>query len=641
MVHDGKWVGPVEVVDGGGGKPFSLDEWTFRGGGVLSEATELNREHIIPHCLEAMRGAGWLDNFGAVTSGEVADRRVGRVFTDSEAYKLAEAMAWDGSSIGMPAWADELETLAALFEGAQDDDGYLGTYYGHPGMPHRYTDLEWGHELYCMGHLIQAGVAAIRGGDPHRIGASAVSAADHICREFSAGGRVGGHPEIETALVELSRATGDGRYLRQALRFINDRGKMSLGDTFYGGRDYYQDEVPVRDQQELVGHAVRGLYLIAGILDVGAELGEAELLEVGEAQYRDALARKTYIHGGMGSRHLGESVGDAYELPSDRAYAETCASVASIQVAHRLLLLTGDKFYADIIERTLYNSVLSSPSLDGKSFFYVNTLHRRRFGVEPEEGAPSLRRTDGRRASWFTTSCCPTNVARLLASLGSYIGAKSDAAIALYQYASGRFQGELAGSHVSFAIDTKYPASELVTLVIEEPGAAPWSLHLRVPAWCEGATLTVNGTQVEGWHGGQPLTRSWSRGDTVQLALPMPPRFTYPDARVDHARNSVAVERGPLVYALESVDQEPGLDLDLVRLSTENEPRLVNDAEAPGNLPVVELVGAVMELPPQSWPYGGASHSHSERPIPLTLIPYFTWANREASTMRVWIPKEG
>lgn len=610
--------------------------------GFWADVQRLNRESIIPHCDSSLERVGWVDNFRALVDGDIATRRQGREFSDSEIYKTMEAMAWEDARTPSEELRRRLDEYAELLATAQEPDGYLNTYYGNEGGPGRYEDLAWGHELYCAGHLIQAAVAAIRTGAAPALVAVARRLADHVCEQFGPQGQDGidGHPEIETALVELYRATGERRYLEQARLFVQRRGHRRLGDTMYKGRDYYQDNVPVRDATVLVGHSVRALYLTAGAIDVAVETGDAELLATCRAQYDRTLERRTYLTGGMGSNHHGETYGEDFELPSERAYAETCAAVASVHVAWRLLLATGDPRYADVIERTLYNNVVSSPSADGRTFFYVNTLHRRSPGIPPEPDVPSLRRTDGTRASWYTTSCCPTNVARLVASLGAYLVTTDDRGVHLHQYASGEVDVDVQGRPVGLAVQTAYPYDGAVVVRVTRSDDDPWDLGLRVPAWCRQARLVVDGEVREVGPGEVTVSRTWAVGDEVRLELDVTPRWVRPDPRVDHIRGCLAVERGPLVYAAESVDH-PGVDLDLVAVDGTVAP---TDTVPPTGVPDVVAVrvhGTVRPEPGTDW----ASRAGADEPsatgtdAELTLIPYFRWANRGSATMRVWLPR--
>ncbi|MGY1502601.1 glycoside hydrolase family 127 protein [Streptomyces sp. QTS52] len=626
-------------------RPLGLDEVRITGG-FWARRRETNATATLAHCRDWMERVGWTGNFRAVAEGRIQRDRRGREFADSEIYKLLEAMAWQsGTGTGTGAALDQ--DIAALTEAvasAQDPDGYLNTAFGHPGQQPRYSDLEWGHELYCYGHLIQAGVAQARAQGEGELTKIARRAADHICATFGRGGieRVCGHPEIETALVELARLTGEERYLDQAALFIDRRGQGTLADGEFG-RVYHQDDLLVRDATVLRGHAVRALYLASGAVDVAVETGDEELLAAVGRQWEAAVARRTYLTGGMGSHHRDEAFGDDFVLPPDRAYSETCAGVASVQLSWRLLLATGDPRYADLAERTLFNVVATSPSSDGRSFFYANTLHRRHQGAVPAADAVSPRAESSLRAPWFAVSCCPTNVARTLAQLPAHLATADDQGIQLHQYADAEIATSLTGGHdIALSVRTDYPSGGIVTVRIDRSSPArPWTLSLRVPAWTEGATAYLvdpEGTCRTVGPGTASVTRVFLPGDEIRLELPVAPRWIAPDPRIDAVRGTVAVQRGPLVYCAESVDLPDGREVDGVRVDPsaepEDGPEGTGTVVAPGELAEPDGPGDPV------WPYrplDRATVSTAER-TGIVLVPYNSWANRGPSTMRVWLP---
>jgi uncharacterized protein len=365
-------------------RPLGLGEVTITGG-FLGRLQQRNHDVSLNHIEYWLEREGWLGNFDAAVQGRLPEARRGREFSDTEIYKLLEALAWEYGRSLDPEINDRFERIAARVVAAQEPDGYLNTNFGRPGQAARYSDLEWGHELYSFGHLIQAGVARARTKGEDDFVRAVCRAADHVCDMFGQEGiqSVCGHPEIEPALVELYRVTGESRYLEQARLFVERRGHQTLADIQYG-RSYFQDDVPVREAEVLRGHAVRATYLSAGATDVAVETADEDLLQALRRQWDVTIARRTYITGGMGSRHQDEGFSEDFVLPADRAYSETCAGVGSIMFSWRLLLANGDARYADLIERTLYNVIATSPSRDGKRFFYVNTLHLRELGAEPD-----------------------------------------------------------------------------------------------------------------------------------------------------------------------------------------------------------------------------------------------------------------
>jgi hypothetical protein len=614
-------------------------------GGFWEQRQRVNASATLGHCLGRMERLGWLGNFRAVADGQLPEGRTGREFSDSEIYKLAEAMAWEFARTGDAGVESTLGKLAAEVGAAQSPDGYLNTAFGRPGQRPRYSDLEWGHELYCYGHLIHAGVAAGRVGDGSELLEIATRAADHVCRTFAPGANDGicGHPGIEMALVELARLTGEQRYLDQAARFVDRRGRGRLADIELG-RAYYQDDMPVRAATVLRGHAVRALYLAAGAVDVAVETGDDDLLAAVARQWEAAVARRTYLTGGMGSHHAGEAFGEDFVLPPDRAYSETCAGVASVMLSWRLLLATGEPRYADLIERTLYNVVAASPAADGRAFFYSNPLHQRIRGQlsPPDWVSPSP--VTSLRAPWFAVSCCPNNLARMLASLSAYVATADQGGLQIHQYADAEISTTLDGDRVvGVRMRTGYPETGAVTIEVTAAPAGESTISLRVPHWAVGqARLTdPDGRSQPALAGTVEVTRSFAVGDTIRLELPIAPRWTVPDPRIDAVRGSVAVERGPVVLCAESVDLPGDADVDVVRVDPSVAP-VDRDGE-------VVVAGALVEPVDEGWPYWAAPGTHppasasnasggARRDTEIVLRPYHSWAERGPATMRVWLP---
>ncbi|MDX5569195.1 glycoside hydrolase family 127 protein [Streptomyces sp. ID05-04B] len=665
-------------------RPLGLDEVRITGG-FWARRRQVNATATIDHCRDWMERVGWTGNFRAAVEGRIHRDRRGREFADSDVYKLIEAMAWEAAHGSGAALDAQIAALTDTIAPAQEPDGYLNTAFGRPGQQPRYSDLEWGHELYCYGHLIQAGVAQTRARGEGELAKIARRAADHVCAAFGPGGieRVCGHPEIETALVELARATGEQRYLDQAALFVDRRGRHTLAEPEFG-RAYYQDDVPVREATVLRGHAVRALYLAAGAVDVAVETGDDALLDSVVRQWEAAVARRTYLTGGMGSHHRDESFGDDFVLPPDRAYSETCAAVASVMLNWRLLLATGEPRYADLAERTLFNVVATSPSQDGRTFFYANTLHRRRRGTTPAADAQSPRAESGLRAPWFAVSCCPTNVARTLALLPAYLATADDDGVQLHQYADAELATSLsAGRDVALHVRTDYPSDGSVTVRIDRSPEHPWTLSLRVPAWATGDAARLvdpDGVRRAVTPGTAAVTRRFRPGDEIRLELPVAPRWIAPDPRIDAVRGTAAVQRGPLVYCAESVDLPPGHEVDAVRVNpsvppqdgpdgtvvaagalvaapdappgaqggrsgepadsaADTDTRAAADTDAAAGMDA-EGDGRAVPDADTRWPYAPldeAAVPDGER-ADIVLVPYHSWANRGPSTMRVWLP---
>ena len=593
-------------------------------GGLLGDRQRVNGEVTIPHGTEELERAGTLENLRVAADRSHGGHR-GMVFSDSDVYKWLEALAWETQRQPSP----ELERLATetaeLVAAAQQPDGYLNTYWQLEGRE-RWSDLEMGHELYCAGHLIQAGVAAARTGSPRLLGV-ARRFGDLLVDVFGSDSdpRTDGHPEIEVALVELYRETADRRYLDLADKLTSRRGY----GFFAGGRfelPYYQDVEPVRSSGSIVGHAVRALYLAAGATDLYAETGDEALLEAMLSQWDDLVSTKLYLTGGVGSRHYGESIGDPYELPPDRAYCETCASIANIMWNWRLLLVTGESRFADLIERTLYNGFLAGHSLDGRSFFYANPLQSR--------GGHG-------RHSWNPVACCPPNIMRLLASLHHYLATVSDRGVQLHQYATSMVRAVVpVAGPVELAVETGYPWSGSVTVEVVECGDAEWTLSLRVPAWARRASL--DGAAVEPASYAE-VTRRWKAGDRVELELDISPRLTLPNPRIDAVRGCVALERGPIVYCFEQTDLAAGANLADVAVRTDTAPTDSEPLARLGGVPGVSVAGVVRDL--EEWRHAEyvdvreLPRDAAVTPARLLAIPYFTWANRGDGGMRAWLPR--
>jgi len=462
-------------------------------GGLWAERQRINREVTLPLGAEQLERAGNYENLRlAAGTGTGSYAGLPLPFLDSDVYKWLEAVSWElgrGPSAKLEALAGEAIGLAAA---AQADDGYLDSYYQvlKPGV--RYVELPMGHELYCAGHLVQAAVARARTTGRTDLLDVATRVVDNVEAALGPKARPGicGHPVIEMALVELYRLTGDERHLAMAACFLDRRGHGLLGPGTYGPA-YYQDDRPVREATSVTGHAVRALYLACGVADAFLETGERALLDASAAQWEDMVATRTYLTGGVGSRHRDESFGDPYELPPDRAYCETCAAIASIMWSWRLLLATGEARYADLIERTLYNGFLSGVSLDGRSFFYVNPLQLRASHQEP-----SNNRGSAQRAGWYRCACCPPNVMRLLSSLAHYVATAGERGVHLHQYVPGTVRAVLpSGAGVALEVATGYPWTGRVEVTVAASGGEAWPLALRVPGWCRGASLSVAGEE--------------------------------------------------------------------------------------------------------------------------------------------------
>lgn len=605
--------------------------------GFWGSRQQLVREVSLPHAERRLFEAGNIGNLRRLAVGEPGPYR-GRIYADSDIYKVVEALCWDAGNEPSPSSSRLLDSVAKLLRSVQDDSGYLNSWYQSNPSAVRYSDLQMGHEMYCAGHLILAGVARWRALGADDLLLVATRFADHLVDQFGGSGAViglCGHPLIESALVELYRCTGNVQYLDLARSMIDRRGRGLLGEGIFGAA-YYQDDTPVRDAGVLRGHCVRALYLAMGATDVYLETGDATLLGALEQQWSHTIATKTYLTGGMGCRRKDEAFGAPFELPPDHAFAETCAAVAAIMWSWRLLLATGNARYADLIERILYNVIAASLGADGKTFFYVNTLHRRQNASEFGDKAT-------RRQAWFKCACCPPNLMRLIASLGHYVATTSAAGIQFHQYASGSVQCDWNGTSIGLEVVTDYPLSGSVAITVVQPPGVPCTFSFRRPSWCTQLEIRINGRKsivdaaVDGY---VSVTGNWNTGDVISIDLAMPPRFTVADERLDGVRGCVALERGPVVYCLEQVDVSE-CSIDHVAVDPT---RPVDRGRAGGvdvDTWVLSVGGAQFRSPEREWPYGPpeAEVSGPLEPLTLTLVPYYMWSNRSDDSMRVWIPR--
>ncbi|MBK3565663.1 glycoside hydrolase family 127 protein [Streptomyces sp. MBT62] len=631
----GTFTGPVRL--GPGAKAALTPAAVKVQAGFWSTRREVNASTSLPQGPQLLESAGNLHNLRLAAGTAEGEFRGAYPFVDTDVYKWLEAASWQlaqGSSAALEA---DVERIVALVADAQQPDGYLNTWFQLVKGGERYKDLRWGHELYCAGHLIQAAVAHHRATGRTQLLDVARKFADHIDSVFGLPGSgkpidgIDGHPEVETALVELYRETGECRYLELAGYFV-DR----FGHGLLGGEAYCQDRVPVREADTVEGHAVRQLYLLAAAADLAAETGDAELRVAGERLWRAMTATKTHLTGGLGAHHDEEDFGDPYELPNERAYCETCAAIASVQWSWRMALLTGEARYSDLIERTLYNGFLAGVSLDGERWLYVNPLQVRDGHTDPG-GDQSARRT-----RWFRCACCPPNVMRLLASLEHYLSSGDELGLQIHQFVTGRY----SYGAMSVRAETDYPWQGTVAFTVEETPEQPWTLSLRVPQWCREfrvrvGELSYDQTDAPVSDGWLRLERTWTPGDRVVLELALAPRLTAADPRVDAVRGCVAIERGPLVYCLEQVDN-PGGGLDDIVLDPARPLAVTHRPDLLGGVTTVVASGHRRRIPDAGWwPYTCADREAPEPDgdaVEFTAIPYYAWANRQDGSMRVWLP---
>lgn len=612
--------GPVAPVAPTTLRPLPLR--AVRMTGVLGDLQHTNGVISIPMGADHLDEQQAWQNYRDTAAGAKGAEYHGPVYEDGEAYKWLEAVAWEAARSDDPRLPDWLDTRNELIAAAQADDGYLGTFVQLGHRPERYGGLDFDHEIFNLGALIQSAVAQYRATGRTELLDVARWAGDHLHREFGPHRRgYCGHPLAELALVELYRTTGEQRYLDLAKYFVDDRGSALLAPDDPGWAAYLSDRVPVRETTAPEGHAVRAIYLAAGATDVAIETGDTELLAALENQWTAMTATKMYVNGGLGSRWDGEAFGNPYELPNDVAYGETCAAVAGVQWSWRLLLATGSARYADLIEWQLYNAVLPGVSLDRSAYFYVNALQVRTGADDADSRAPS----NGRQP-WFGTSCCPTNLMRTFASLQHYVATTTGSGLQIHQYTAGTIETDT----MALRIETGYPATGRIAITVDRAPGAETALALRIPAWARGAELTVADELVPADPGGYAeVRRLWRPGDQVVLTLPMTPRLIHGHPRVEGIRGAVAICRGPLLYAVEQADN-PGVPVDDLVLTSTRLEELPSDG-----IPRLTASGAVQDAP--SSLYAEAATPVGER-VTIVALPYFEWANRGPGAMKVWLP---
>jgi DUF1680 family protein len=575
-----------------------------------------NRTATVEANLRQCEQTGRIKNF-AVAAGLEPGKHQGQLYDDSDVYKMLEGIAYalaERRDADLEKRADHVIDLIAA---AQKPDGYLNTFYTLAEPQNRWKNIQYGHELYCAGHLIEAAVAYHQATGKRKLLDVARRMADHICDTFGPGKRIDacGHEEVELALVKLYRATNAKRYLDQARFFLDVRGRQDKRRLF---GEYAQDHKPVREQTEVAGHAVRAMYLYCAMADVAALTGDEGLLQAIEKIWHDVVERKMYVTGGIGPSAHNEGFTVPYDLPNDSAYAETCAAIGMALWNHRMFLMSGDGKYADVLEREVYNGLLSGVSLAGDRFFYVNPLGSK---------------GNHHRVPWFDCSCCPTNIVRYLPGIGERAYAWRGNGIWTVLYMGSTTTVPLEGGKVRLTQETKYPWDGEITLTVEPEKPFAFDLHLRLPGWCkESKTLTVNGAKVADVKfrkGYATLSRTWNAGDVVRLSLPMPVQRVHADPRVKADVGRVSLQRGPVVSCLEGVDNG-GQVRNLV---------LPPDARLEAHFEK-DLLGGVEVVTGDALAVTRPGEDLVTRPVKFKAVPYYAWDNRAAGPMVVWLPED-
>ncbi len=610
------------------------------GPGFWKDRMEINRKKSIPSLYQLLEENGIVDNFRRLSGRKEGPRR-GPLYTDSDLYKWMEAAAWVLASGADPELQALLDRLTEELGAAQGPDGYLNSYYSLERAQDRFTNFQHGHELYCLGHLLQAGIAKSRATGKDDLLQVGRRYADYVVATLGPGRKAAftGHPELEMAMVELFRTTGERRYLAFADYLLNAEKpefKLSARDIAYAF-----SLMPITRRKILEGHSVRATYALCGAADYYLESGQESLLNILETMWSDMVRGKLYLTGGLGSRESGEAIGDAYELPNERAYTETCAAIGNMMWNWRMLQITAEARFADLCERTLYNAILPGVSWSGDAYFYRNPL--------ASSGNLSRR-------NWYSTTCCPPNIQRTLASLPGYFLSTSKSGLWVHQYQNLELDWKLEnGTPLQVQMETRYPWDGNIALVVKPRKATSFSLHLRIPGWCETAHYRLNGGKslpvpVKGAEVGQyfMLDRAWQPGDRVELVLDMPIRLIQCNPAAAENLNRLAVFRGPILYCYEPVEPGQPSPVDL-RLQTGILPQTRYQTRWDP-----ELWGGTLLL---QVPFRAVQPGHRDMPLyypareegkPVkaalpprtTLIPYFAWGNRGAAEMSVWLPRD-
>jgi DUF1680 family protein len=629
--------------------------------GFWGKRVEQVGEIIVPYQWQALNDkvpgaprSHAMENF-RIAAGLAKGEFYGFVFQDSDLYKWLEALSYCLMNQPDP----ELERLAdeviEVITKAQQPDGYLNTYFTIKEPQNRWKNLRDNHELYCAGHLFEAAVANYQATGKHTLLDVARRFADHIAAMFGPepGKKRGypGHPEIELALVKLYRLTGETRYLALAKFFIDERGQKPLYfeiEAKERGEEkpqlpfwtpgYCQSHLPVREQTEAVGHAVRAMYLYSAMADLALETQDETLVKACQRLWESVTKRRMYITGGIGSSAEGEAFTFDYDLPSDRAYAETCASIGLVFWAHRMLRLDANRKYADIMERALYNGVLSGVSLDGTKYFYTNPLE-----VWPKacQNRYDLRRVLFQRQPWFDCACCPPNIARLLASIPQYVYSCEKDVVYIHLFAAGEAVLELPSGQVTLIQETEYPWEGEVTIRVHTKEPVQFTLAIRIPGWCRDPSLRVNRDEMDLASllekGYAKIKRKWRNGEKIQLSLPMPVERVRAHPEVRATAGKVALMRGPIVYCFEEVDNGPNL----AQIVLPSDAELVVEGRDPMLGNAVTLRGMATKVDASAW--GDELYApipYNNKTVPIRAIPYYAWANRTPGEMTVWI-REG
>lgn len=557
----------------------------------------------LPVCIDQIENqTGRIRNFENAAKGE--GEHSGIFFDDSDVYKALEGMAYSLINNPDPELEKKADEWIDKFAAAQQPDGYINTFYTLTGLDKRWTNMDK-HEMYCAGHMIEAGVAYYQATGKRKLLDVCIRMTDHMMSQFGPGKRhwVPGHEEIELALVKLYQTTQEQKYLDFAYWLLEERGHGhgTMGDEGKWDPVYYQDIVPVRRLTDISGHAVRCMYLYCGMADVAALKNDTGYIAAIDRLWDDVVHRNMYITGGIGSSRDNEGFTEDYDLPNLDAYCETCASVGMVLWNQRMNQLTGDSKYIDILERSLYNGALAGISLGGDRFFYVNPLESK---------------GDHHRQEWYGCACCPSQLSRFLPSIGNYIYASSDDALWVNLYIGNTGQIRIGETDILLTQETDYPWDGSVKLTISTSQPLEKEIRLRIPNWCKTYDLSINGKRINvSEKKGYAVIKDWKSQDVIALDMDMPVEIVAADPHVKENFGKRAIQRGPLVYCMEEIDNPEYFDQIQLSPSTTFQTAFVSD-----------ILNGIKTI------------KTNGRAQSATFIPYYAWDNRKAGKMRVWIP---
>ena len=627
----------------------SVSQTAYRSDGFIGKYQRLIKDVVIPYqysvlCDKAPDAekshviANFVNAGKALRGEDAGDGFYGMVFQDSDAAKWLEAAAYSLALFPDKELEKTADELIEIIAAAQDEDGYLDTYFTIKDREKRWTNLLEAHELYCAGHMMEAAVAYRESTGKDSLLKVMLKNVQHICDIFitQKHGGVSGHPEVELALLKMYRATGEEKCLRLAEYFIDQRGRdtdfykreaekrdWTVWNSDPADNEYRQCDKPVREQTDAVGHAVRAVYLYTGMAELAAESGDKELLAACRRLWDSIVNRRMYLTGGIGSTVHGEAFSVDYDLPPDTAYCETCASIGLMFFALAMLKNEVKGEYADIMERAFYNTVLAGIQLDGKRFFYVNPLE-----VIPGISgvSPTHRHDLPQRPKWYACACCPPNAARLISSLGKYAYGEDEDTMFCHLFAAGSVDFKNGGK---ITCETGYPYELTVNYTVIKGGK---TLAVRIPGWSKVFSVTKNDEQISLVPKNGYIYIDVSDGDRITLTLDGSPRFIYPSAKLHDISGMVALARGPLVYCFEGADN--GGDVVSLSLDTAGEVRVQPYDEG--------LLGGTVRINVSALKTEDIDELYSEdapkrTPVTAVAVPYFTWGNRGENQMRVWM----